>query len=81
MLRADMFTILSVSKTVKIVKKAKHFRLIKEGIISMLEADNIQTTESVDLDDVNLICESDQFLSKQKGWNKILVDKCCSNEI
>ena len=41
MLRADIFTLLSVSHTVKIVKKAKQFRLIKEGIISMLEADNI----------------------------------------
>ena len=59
MLRADMFTILSVSHTVKIVKKSKHFRQIKEGLISMLEADNIQTKESADLDDINLICESE----------------------
>ena len=41
MLRADLFTLLSISQTIKFVKRRKDFRSINEGIYNMLQMQEI----------------------------------------
>lgn len=70
---------LSVSHTVKFVRKVKYNTRIREGIFTMLQADD-QLSTNLD-EEVNLVSETDKLQFKVHGWNKILADKCLRNEL
>ena len=70
---------LSVSHIAKFVKKLKQNLRIRDGIFTMLQADDALSTR-VD-EEINLVSETEKLQFKINGWNKVLVDKCLKNEL
>ena len=69
MLRADLFTLLSICQADEFFKSPRDSEIIKNSIIKYLESEDADKLQDA------------AILDRLKGWNKLLHQKCNINQV
>ena len=81
MLRAEYFTLLSVSQVIKFVRRKKHFKQIRQGIMTLLQIEEDEMIKTGKLKKINNILRNSIILMKLMGWEEILADRTLRSEL